>query len=109
MGFKIGSLSWNRKRALFKSKQLIKKLYFNDIFRYNLFGVGTKFKTSIVRRLELTTFSLYYTKNIPLVVYTARTFKKLVKTLNIIFSQINNVNSTVREIKKLNIIRKYLI
>jgi len=79
------------------------------MFRYNLFGLGLKFKTSIVRRLELTTFSLYYTKNMPLLAYTVRTFKKLVKTLNIIFSQVNNVNSTVRELKKLNIIRKYLI
>merc|ERR1712157_259082 len=81
----------------------------NDIFRYNLVGLGNKFKTNIVKRLELTTFSLYYTKNTPLIIYSAHTFKKFVKTLNIIFSQINNVNSTVQELKKLNIIRKYLI
>jgi len=41
--------------------------------------------------------------------YSSISNKKLVKTLNIIFSQINNVNSTIIELHKLHIVRKYLI
>ena len=75
----------------------------------NLIGLGYKFKNNIIQRLELTTFYLNYSQSIPLIVYSNNTFKKIIKTLNIIFSQINNVNSTTQELKKFNILRKYLV
>lgn len=52
---------------------------------------------------------MYYTNLFYLINYSTRFHKKLTKTLNIIFSQINNVNTNLFELKKLNIIKKYLI
>jgi ribosomal protein S13 len=85
-------------------------LRYNDFFNKNLlYGLKKNFKVVITRRLELTTFSLIKSKIFYLNTYTKAFCKVIFKTLNTIFSQINNVNSTVLELKTLNILRKYLI
>merc|ERR1712100_465936 len=55
------------------------------------------------------TFSLFSSKIHYLNTYMSLFFKNLTKTLNIIFSQINNVNANVGDLQKINILRKYLI
>jgi len=85
------------------------KLLFNEIFKNNLYGFNSKLKLLLIQRFELTTFFMYYTNLFYLINYSTRFHKKLTKTLNIIFSQINNVNTNLFELKKLNIIKKYLI
>jgi len=79
------------------------------MFNYNLYGLGVKFKNIIIKRFELTTFVLYYSNIFYITNYFNQFFKKFEKTLNIILSQVNNVNLTVQELKKINIVRKYLI
>jgi len=79
------------------------------MFKYNLYGLNYKFKNLLVQRFEITTFSLFLSNIIYLINYYTYFFKKLEKTTNIILSQINNVNSTVLELKKLNILRLYLV
>jgi ribosomal protein S13 len=85
------------------------KLFWNDMTKYNLYGLGSKFKSLLIKRFELTTFALFYANTIFLVQYFNKFHKKIVKTLNILFSQINNVNSTVQTLKRYNIIRQYLV
>ena len=84
-------------------------MYFSDIFKYHLYGLGGKFKVLLIKRFELTTLSSYLLNNIFLTLYFKNYNKNFVKTLNIIFSQINNVNIPLKELKKINILRKYLI
>ena len=79
------------------------------MFSQNLYGLNSKFRTLIIKRLELTTFSLFYAPTLFFTDYLTFTSKKAVKTLNIIFSQVNNVNLTVYVLHKLNILRQYLI
>ena len=79
------------------------------MFSQNLYGLNSKFKNLIIKRLELTTFSFFYASKIFFVEYLSLTSKKAVKTLNILFSQVNNVNLTVHDLHKLNVLRKYLI
>ena len=81
------------------------KLLFNEIFKNNLYGFNSKLKLLLIQRFELTTFFMYYTNLFYLINYSTRFHKKLTKTLNIIFSQINNVNTNLFELKKLNIIK----
>jgi hypothetical protein len=84
------------------------KLNFNTLFKSNLYGLSLKFKKILTMRLELTTFTLYYTNLFYIINYSNTFSKKIQKTINIILSQVNNVNSTVREVQKLFILKKYL-
>jgi len=56
----------------------------------------------------MTTFSLHYSNLYFLMDYCFFFKKNVFKLINIIFSQISNVNTGLYELKKLNIIRKYL-
>ena len=85
------------------------KLHFNDIFKLHLYGLNNKFKNLIIKRLEITTFALFYLNLFFFVNYLSVVFKKVVKTINILLSQVNNVNSTLKDQQKLNILRKYLL
>jgi ribosomal protein S13 len=85
------------------------KLYYQNIFKYHLFGFSSKLRRLLLKRLELTTFSFFYKNLYYLVDYSINFFKKMIKTINIIFSQLNNINLSLKELKKLNIIRMYLI
>merc|ERR1711990_742047 len=87
----------------------INKLYFNDIFRYHTYGFARKFKQLFIKRFELTTFFVYYVNLFSLLQYFKNTYKKVIKPINIIFSQINSVNSTIDKLKTIHIIRKYLL
>jgi hypothetical protein len=84
-------------------------LNYNNIFKNHTFGFSYKFKSILTKRLELTTFSLYYSNLYYLIDYFYIFNKKYIKLINIIFSQINNVNLTLKELQKLNIVRKFLI
>jgi len=70
--------------------------------------LGNKFKLLLTKRLELTTFSMFTYKILFINNYVTLFYKNLIKTINIIFSQINSVNSITYNLKKLNILRKYL-
>jgi ribosomal protein S13 len=84
------------------------KLTLTNLFKHYLFGLGKSFKKLLVKRLELTTFVYYYYNLFYFVNYLSKSYKRVIKTINIIFSQINNVNHSLLEQKKLNILRKYL-
>jgi ribosomal protein S13 len=84
------------------------KLKYKDIFNFHLYGLGKKFKYLLTTRLELTTFNIFYVNTFFLLKYLSLNHKNLIKTINIIFSQVNNVNATSLELTKLNIVRKYL-
>jgi hypothetical protein len=73
----------------------VNNLSFNDIFKNHLYGLKYKFRTELIKRLELTTFFLHYSNIFYLVNYSNMFFKKFIKTFNIIFSQVNNVNSNL--------------
>ena len=77
-----------------------------DLFFY-LPGLGTKFYNLLVSRFELTV--LRANKSIHLIDYQNTTNKTMINTINIILSQVNSVNNRVTELKRLNIIRLYLI
>lgn len=79
------------------------------MFSQNLYGLNFKFKNLIIKRLELTTFAFFYAPTLFFTDYLNVVSKKVIKTLNILFSQVNNVNLTVHDQHKLNILRKYLI
>jgi ribosomal protein S13 len=99
-------------KGLFFGGKLIHvaRLDYNNFFNKNLlYGLKKKFKVVLNKRLELTTFSLIKSKIFYINTYVKIFYKIIFKTLNTVFSQINNVNSTVSELKTLNILRKYLI
>jgi ribosomal protein S13 len=75
----------------------------------DLYGVNHKFKILLTKRLEFSTFLYFTSKTTYLRNYLIFYSKNVTKTINIIFSQINNVNSSLIELKKLNILRKYLV
>ena len=83
-------------------------LEFKNIFDQHLYGFNYKFREVLIKRLELTTFYIHYSNLYYLLNYSSTFFKKTTKTINIILSQINNVNLNLRELKKLNILKKYL-
>ena len=87
----------------------VTNLQFKDIFKINLYGFGNKFRNIIIKRLELTTFFMYYSNLYYFINYSTKFNKNFIKTLNIVFSQVNNVNISLVELHKINIIRKYLI
>ena len=78
----------------------------NDLITY-LPGFGLKFIALMVQRFELSFFSK--TKSTLLIDHQKTNHKPILQPLNIIFSQINTVNSKLEELNKLNIIRLYLI
>jgi ribosomal protein S13 len=79
------------------------------MFTNHLYGLGQTCQIIITKRLELTTFASFISKKCYVDDYIRLSSKTLVKTINIIFSQISNVNSSLIELKKINIIRKYLV
>jgi len=85
------------------------KLTLSNLLKHNLYGLNNSFKRLLIKRLELTTFVYYYTNLFYFVNYLSHSHKRVIKTINIIFSQVNNVNASLLEQKKLNIIRKYLL
>jgi len=84
-------------------------LEFKNIFNQHLYGFSYKFRKILIKRLELTTFYVHYSNLYYLLDYSSTFFKKTTKTINIILSQISNVNLNLQELKKLNILKKYLI
>lgn len=89
------------------------KLYYTKKLEYTNFikvipGLGVKFRKLLTKRLELTTFSLYYCNIFFFVDYLKFSSKKLTKTLNIVLSQLSNVNLGTNKLSELNILRKYL-
>ena len=87
----------------------VNKLYFGDMFNDHLYGLGSKFKQLFIKRFELTTFSIYYVNLFSLAHFLLKTHKNIIKSINIILSQINNVNSTIEKLHTLRIVRKYLV
>jgi len=85
------------------------KLLFKTFIKKNLLGLSYKFLKLIEKRLELTTFSMYYSNLFFMVDYSLYSKKFFIKCLNIILSQISNVNSNLSDLKRLNILKKYLI
>jgi ribosomal protein S13 len=79
------------------------------MINYFLYGLGFKFKNILKNRLELTTYLTYYHSIFYLNTYFTNFDKKFIKVINIILSQVSSVNSSLKDLKKLNIIRKYLI
>jgi ribosomal protein S13 len=98
-------------KGLFFSGKLIytNKLKYHKLTKNNLYGLGPKFNNLLLKRLEFTTFLKYYTQIYYVIDYCNLFHKKIIKTMNIVFSQINNVNLNLIELKRLNILRKYLI
>lgn len=83
-------------------------LNYNKLVRQQIYGLGLRFIYLLKKRLELTTFSLYYTNLFFLLDYCRIFHKIFLKIINIIFSQINSVNLNLYELKKFNILKKYL-
>ena len=83
-------------------------LEFKNIFSQHLYGFNYKFREVLIKRLELTTFYVHYSNLYYLLNYSSTFFKKTTKIINIILSQVSNVNLNLRELKKLNILKKYL-
>ena len=73
----------------------------------NMPGFGKGFRRSLEQRFELTLFES--SRRVNLVDHGIETSKVIKAPLNIIFSQINSVNNQVHELRRLNIIRSYLI
>jgi len=74
---------------------------------YNLFknvgGLGDSLKYSIIKRFEFNYFQLIKKKNF--LSYP----KEFLRALNIFFSQISTINNQAIEIKRLTLLRLYLI
>jgi hypothetical protein len=85
------------------------KLFFKIFVKKNLFGLGYKLIKLIEKRLEITTFLTCYSNLFFLIDYFYYSKNFYVKTFNIILSQLNNVNSSLNDLKRLNILKKYLI
>lgn len=79
---------------------------FSDVLSH-IIGFGKTFKKKLISRFELTITHKNFNKKMP--EYEIRKKRIIIKPLNIIFSQINSVNNNYYEIKRLNIIRKFLI
>lgn len=84
-------------------------LDFKNFFKQQLYGLSSKFKQLLIKRLEITTFYVHYSNLYYLLDYSSIFFKKITKTINIILSQINNVNLNLKELNKINILRQYLV
>ena len=131
VGFKFGEFSWTRKLALYKAKQLRKKkkkimkfehvlqIYWSKGFLmsgqlqnfhtsfHNLFvipkGCAKSTKNALIQRFE----HYKLAKNPYQSLHILGTVVTL--SLNILFSQTSNVNSSITEVVKHNTIRLYLI
>ena len=73
---------------------------------YNLYGLDKKFKSLLNQRFELTFF---FKNKINNIVDYNNYGNILYSSINIILSQITSVNNQINDLKKLNIIRLYLI
>ena len=95
------------KGFFFGSKPFPFEQTFLDIFNYTP-GIGKKFKFFLKKRFELTYFRRFFKRE---TVYFYQNFykKQITTPLNIILSQIHSVNNFFWDLKKLNIIRYYLI
>ena len=78
----------------------------SDLFLF-LPGLGKKFYNLLISRFELTYKST--DKQTHLIDYSENASRVLIAPLNIILSQVNSVNNKVDELKRLNIIRLFLI
>ena len=78
----------------------------NDLM-FHLPGLGKQFLQLLVNRFELTFFLKI--KSTLLIDYQNTMKKPILKSLNVIFSQVNTVNNQLEDLKRLNIIRLYLI
>jgi len=87
----------------------IKKLEYNLFLSNALYGLNRKFINLMRKRLELTTYSKHYTTRYYILDYSVLYNKPFIKTINIILSQISNVNLSIYELKKVNVLRLYLI
>ena len=133
-GFKFGEFTWNRKIALYKAKQKKKKkkkirfehilqiywtkglffggsLFYTNKTLYELFqitpGLGKKSKVTILDKLELENS---INVNVTLVNEFNTFYKKeIVGFLNHYYSQVASVNNTVHELRRVRIIRLYLV
>lgn len=74
-----------------------------------MYGFGPKFNKLLLKRLELSTFFLYYTNVYYFITYSTLFIKNFIKIINIILSQVSNVNTGLLKLKNLNILRHYLI
>lgn len=78
----------------------------NDLF-FKTPGLGKTFYKLFCDRFELTYF--FQKRNEVLIEYQNLTKKVIVQPLNIMYSQVNTVNNRLNDLKKLNIVRLYLI
>ena len=88
-----------------------KLFYFNqnlqELFE-NAPGLGKRSKHLFIQRFELEHFRRFK-KTTDLVDYQKSNYKPLDRPINILFSQINTVNSRIQDLHRLAIIRLYLI
>jgi len=84
--------------------------YFDKTFE-NLFdntpGLNMTFKKLMLERFELENH--VSTRSLLITDLEAKNNIKMIEPLNIIFSQVNSVNNNIEELKKMNILRLYLI
>lgn len=80
---------------------------FDDLFKQTP-GLGSATKNKFKNRFELD-FFVKYRKHELILDYQKSNKTPLNRPINIIFSQINSVNSQLSELNRLNIIRLYLI
>merc|ERR1712124_18999 len=87
-----------------------KLFYTNKIF-YDLFaltpGLSKFFKKNITHRLELP--NTVFVNLLPILEFRVFFHKEIIGFLNHYYSQVASVNNTVLEVKRLSIIRLYLI
>ena len=134
IGFKFGEFTWNRKIALYKAKQKKKKkkkikfehilqiywtkglffggtLFYTNKTFYEIFtltpGLGKTFKKNILQKLELPNSVEVNTTLVS--VFKTTYNKEIIGFLNHFYSQVSSVNNTFFDLKRINIIRLYLI
>ena len=132
VGFKFGEFTWNRKIALYKAKQKKKekikfehilqiywtkglffggKLFYTNKTFYEIFyltpGLGRTFKKNILDKLELKNSIKVNTTSV--LSFKSIYKKELVGFLNHYYSQVSSVNNNIFDLKRINIIRLYLI
>jgi len=73
-------------------------------------ALNKKFKKILIKRFELTYFRRFFKKNLidDLQLITNKNIK-VRNPLNIIYSQVHNVNKNLNDLKQLNILKQYLI
>merc|ERR1712227_23132 len=79
---------------------------FEEVF-YNTPGISLSTQKQLMLRLEIPADIRTYSSDVNLVVSNYK--NSVIAPLNIIFSQINSVNNQIPELKRLNVLRSYLI